>query len=332
MFLRVIAGAVATLLILRASFTALTVLRRFDLIRATEGQLALERRVELAATFVRVGAGAQIVALVFSALAADKLSHSIRGAMCAYGTFSSSPWGFRAFGVTVVSAVAAGTVVQLFEVDAQARGMELTRVLAWATLVLAPLCALDLVLQLLFVFDLDLSVVASCCSVQLDPVAAARQSTLEGPRVVLVVLALVMAAMCVTLALMSARRPRRPQVAVIGAAALLALPLGVAAVVLEVAPYVFETPQHHCPFCLLHGDVAGIGYLLFGSMFAGAVSLFGAGLSAAFAKAPTLQATWSSFAASRLRRGALAWGVCVVLSIVPVAHYAVVSHGAALFP
>jgi hypothetical protein len=330
-FLRVIAGVVATALLVRASFTALTVIRRFDVMRATEGQLALERRVELAATFVRVGAAAQVVALLLSALAADKLSRGIRGAMCAYGTFNSSPWGFRALGASLVAALAAGTLAQLFAFDARVRGMELVRSLAWATLFVAPLAAIDLALQIVFLLDLDLSVVASCCSVQLDAVASARAGTAAGPRLASVVLAAIAGTTSIALALACARRPRRPLAVLTGALASLALPLGLAAVVLHVAPYAFEAPQHHCPFCLLRPDVAAIGYPLFGAMLLGAIWLFGAGASALLARAPALREAWGSFASSRFRRGAIAWVVCTVMCIIPVARWAIVSNGASLF-
>ena len=331
-FLRLVAGLVATALLLRASFTAVTVLRHFDVMRASEGQLALERRVELAGTFVRVGAVAQVVALLLSALAADKLSRGIRGAMCAYGTFNSTPWGFRAFGASVVAALAAGTLAQLFAFDSRVRGMELAKPLAWATLIVAPIAAADLVLQLAFVLDLDLSVVASCCSVQLDAVASARGGTASGPRMLSVVLASVAGAACVGLALLCARRPRRPLAVLTGALASLALPLAAAAVVLEVAPYAFEIPQHHCPFCLLRGDVGVLGYPLFGALLTGAIWLFGAAASAVIARAPAVRDAWRDFASSRARRGAIAWTVCAALCAVPVVRYAIVTHGASLFP
>jgi hypothetical protein len=66
--LRVVAGLVAFLLFARGAFTAQRILRRFDVARATEGQLALERQMELASTFVRIGANVQVLALVLSAL------------------------------------------------------------------------------------------------------------------------------------------------------------------------------------------------------------------------------------------------------------------------
>ena len=51
--LRLVAGLCACLLFARGALVAQKVLRHFDVQRATEGQLALEKQIELGATFVR---------------------------------------------------------------------------------------------------------------------------------------------------------------------------------------------------------------------------------------------------------------------------------------
>src|SRR5262249_50106463 len=104
LLLRLAAGLVATLLFVRAARTPLRVLRHFDVARSTEGQLALERQADLSATLVRVAAVIQVGVLVLSMLAGDRLSHAIRGAMCGYGVFNASPWGFRSLGATCATA------------------------------------------------------------------------------------------------------------------------------------------------------------------------------------------------------------------------------------
>ena len=109
--LRLAAGLVATLLFARGAWTALRVLRRFDVARATEGQLALERQMDLSWTFVRVAAAVQIAALVLTVLGADRLSHGVRGAMCAYGVFNANEQGFPALFATVAVASTVGPAV-----------------------------------------------------------------------------------------------------------------------------------------------------------------------------------------------------------------------------
>jgi hypothetical protein len=329
--LRVVAGLVATLLFARAAWTSLLVLRKFDVNRATEGQLVLERRLELASTFVRVASVVQVLALALFMLAADRLSHAVRGAMCAYGVFNANEWGFRALYASIGVALAAGIVTQLFAFDARVRGMDLARVLAVSTLVLAPLSALDFALVTTFFTKLDLSVVASCCSVQLDAEAAGFGAGMaHGPRVLTAILAPIAIALSIGVALLAARKPTAGRAAVCGALSLATLPIALAASVLEVAPHAFEVPQHVCPFCLLKADVLGLGYPLFGAIFLAVVWSAGAALSGLVARGPAARAAFAAFARDRLRREVWAWAIALALGIAPVARYAIVA-GAPLF-
>lgn len=329
--LRLAAGLVALLLFARGAATAQKVLRHFDVQRATEGQLALERQVELGATFVRVAAVVQVLALALTALGADRMSRGVRGAMCAYGVFGANAWGFRALAVTAGVALAAGVLAQVYAFDARVKTLELTRPLAVMTLAMAPLSAIDLALSAQFLFELDLTAVASCCSVQLDPVAATGEGFATGPRVLATALAVLGTVVAVGVALFAARAPTKARVAGAGIASLLALPPVLAATVLEVAPHAFEVPHHVCPFCLLRSDVLALGYPLYGAILLAVVWAAGAGVSAALARGAAAREALSAFARRRLVLGAAAWAFAIVLGAAPVARFALVTGGASLF-
>lgn len=330
--LRLVAGLVACLLFARGAMTAQKVLRRFDVSRATEGQLALERQIELASTFVRVGAVFQALTLLLTVLTADHLSHGVRGAMCAYGVFSSNTWGFRSLAITVGVAVLAGTVAQCFAFDARVRNLELARAVSILTLAMFPLSVLDLAAAEEFLGALDLTVVASCCSVQLDSVAATGEGFAAGPRVLATIFALLGIGASIVMALFAARSPTRGRVVAAGIMSLIALPVAIAASVLEVAPHAFETPHHVCPFCLFRADAFGMGYPLYGALFLATVWGAGAFVSALLARRPDAADALRSFARTRLLRGAVAWGLVVALGVLPVLRYFIVSGGATLFP
>jgi hypothetical protein len=329
--LRIVAGVVTTFLFAWGARTALKVLRHFDVAEATEGQLALERQVELSSTFVRVGALVQVASLLLTVLAADRLSHAVRGAMCAYGVFAANESGFPSLFLTIGVAVVAGVLAQLYAFDARVRGMDLVRPLAYATLAVAPLAAGDLYLSMRFLLKLDLSVVASCCSVQLDAATANGSGYARGPRELATLLASVGALAAIAVALFASRRPTAPRVVAAGALALVTLPLAAAACVLEVAPHAFEVPQHVCPFCLLKADVLGLGYPLFGAIFLAAVWGAGAAVAAILARGPAASAAFGPFAKSRLVREAVAWSVALALGAAPIVRYAIVAGGASLF-
>jgi len=212
--------------------------------------------------------------------------------------------------------------------------LDLARPLAILTLAMFPLSGLDLALSADWLGKLDLTVVASCCSVQLDPVAAAGESFVSGPRVLATWLALGGTVAAIAAALFAARSPTKARVAVAGAASLLALPAAVAASVLEVAPHAFEVPSHVCPFCLLRSDVLAIGYPLYGAIFLAVVWGGGAAASALLARGSaddSMQDTLAPFAKRRLVRVAIAWALALALGVVPVARFAIVSGGASLF-
>jgi len=330
--LRVVAGLVAFLLFARGAFTAQRVLRRFDVARASEGQLALEKQMELASTFVRIGALVQVLALALSALASDRLSRGVRGAMCAYGVFNANEWGFRSLAATATVALVAGVLTQVLAFDARVRGFDLVRPIARLTLLMAPLSAFDLALVYEYLSRLDLTVVASCCSVQLDPIAARGSGFAGGPRVIATIVAIAGTVLSIGAALFAARSPTRARIAAAGIVTLVAIPAALAASVLEVAPHAFEVPQHVCPFCLLRSDVLAIGYPLYGALLLAAIWAGGAGASALLARGDAAKAALAPFARLRLTRGAAAWALALVVGIVPVIRFAIVSGGASLFP
>lgn len=329
--LRLAAGLVALLLFGRGALTAQRVLRHFDASRASEGQLALERQLELAATFARVAAIVQVFTLALSALAANRMSRGIRGAMCAYGVFAAHEWGFRSLVATGGVALAAGVLTQLHAFDARVRSFALARPLAWATCLMAPLSLLDFAAAAKFLLGLDLSVVASCCSVQLDPVAAAGEAHAAGPRVLMTALAISLAVLSILVALLAARSPTRARVLLAGVLSLVTLPVALGATVLEVAPHAFEVPTHVCPFCLLKPDVLGLGYPLFGAVFLATVWAVGAAACALLAHDDAATRALSAFASRSLRRGALAWACALALGAAPVVRFAIVAGGASLF-
>jgi hypothetical protein len=329
--LRLVAGLVACALFARGALTAQKVLRHFDVQRATEGQLALEKQIELGATFVRIAAVAQVLALVLSVLGADRMSRGVRGAMCAYGVFGANEWGFRSLAVTGAVALCAGVLAQVYAFDARVRALDLARPLAMMTLAMFPLSVFDLACATEFLGKLDLTVVSSCCSVQLDPVAAAGEGFATGPRVLATVLAVIGTVASIGAALLAARSPTKARITLAGVVTLVSLPVAIAASVLEVAPHAFEVPNHVCPFCLLRSDVFAIGYPLYGALFLATTWAVGAGVSALLARGAAARDALAPFARGLLRRGALAWALALVIAILPIARFAVVSGGASLF-
>jgi hypothetical protein len=326
-----IASAAATFSFGYAAVVGARVLAHAHVEAATEGRLALERQFELAATLLRVGALFQVFATLVSIVAADRLSGSLRGAMCGYGVFAQNRWGFLALGVGLASSLAAGVALELLSLDRRVRGLDLMRSLATLAVGLAPAVALGFGLTMAWLTKLDLSVTASCCSTTLD--AARRDVVLfwQGPRAIAAIGALGAVPLAAGTALFARSRPGRAPVALSGFAALLALPFAIGAVVLEVAPHVYEVPEHLCPFCLFKGDAFFIGYPLFAAIFLATTWGLGAAAAALLCTGSHVRDAFPSFARSRMAREALAWGVALALGAAPVVLHVARAPGASLF-
>jgi hypothetical protein len=329
--IRLIAGAVTTLLFGYGAIVAARILTYAHLEAATEGRLLLERQSELAATLVRVGAIVQLFSLVLSVVAADRLSGSIRGAMCGYGVVQQNRWGWPSLGATLVVSLGAGILLQLLALDRRVRGLDLMRPLAALCLALAPIAAIDWGLAVAWLTKLDLSVVASCCSTTLDAARREGTSFWQGPRLLSTWGSAVGIPIAIGASLFALRRPVRAVVGLAGATTLAVVPLTVGAVVLEIAPHVYEVPEHLCPFCLFKADAYFIGYPLFGAIFLAVTWGLGAAVAAVVSTGTHARMAFPAFARSRMARQAAAWAVALVVGAAPVILYNMASPGASLF-
>lgn len=329
---RLLAGLASSLLLLAAVRSAVRVLRRWRVASLNEGQITLERRAELVASIVQTALGIQMIGLGATVLMADRLSHSIRGAMCAYGVFASTRSGFAALAASAAAFCACGLWLVLHRFDLLCAQPALTRRKFVALLFVAPFVWLDLLETARFALQLDLGVVSSCCSTSLDQAEAIFGATDPGAGRML--LGLAGGGAVVTAIAASLWTRGSPGAAAAWVAALASLFAALAmlpAIVFVVAPYAYETPNHLCPFCLLHADVLGFGWPLFAAMGAGTV--LGLGLVVVEVNRRASGEPEQALALQRrLATGAaVAWAIVLALALAPIVRWVVITGGAPLF-
>ncbi|MDQ3038119.1 MAG: hypothetical protein M3Y87_37350, partial [Myxococcota bacterium] len=177
------AGLTAAALVVVGLAVGWKVLRHFRVARTSEGQLALERRAELVASLVEVALGATVIGLALALIAADRMTASIRGAMCAWGVLDASPWGFRSLLISTIAALGCALWIAVHRLDLRLRRPALTRAKFAALFAIAPLVLADVAASTAYALDLDLRVVASCCSTGLDAArSVASGASGGGPR------------------------------------------------------------------------------------------------------------------------------------------------------
>lgn len=328
---RLSATTVTAVVAVIAALVAIDVLRASRLGASSEGQLVVERRAELVSTLFGVGALASIVSLALAVVGADRLASSIRGAMCAYGVLEATPDGMRSLAVSAITALGCAAWLSLHRLGLALKTPKLLRLELTLALGLLPLALLDLTLALRHTLALDFRVVASCCSSGLEDVRAAVEVESGGPRTLATALFFGAGLMSIALFVVAWRRPTA-----LAATATAVLGLGTAALALPaitwwVAPHVYESPAHLCPFCLLHADAGFIGYPLGALVFLAAARGAGLGAFALLSRRSAEHAALAPEAARLARSGALAWAALLTLCALPWAQFAWRTGGASLF-
>lgn len=331
---RVVAGLAAAALALVGLVAAGRIVAGWSAAGArSEAQLALERRAELVAAIVQVSLVFALVGLGLTVLAADRLAHSVSGAMCAWGVLASTRAGFLALGTSLGAAAATALWTVWHRLDLRMTRPTLTLAKFRSLFFLAPLVVVDFVVALTFALELDLSVVATCCSVSLDE--AGGSAFLRGAAVAdptrLGAVGAGLAALALGLAALAARRPSPGRAWSAATASAAAAAASLPAITAYVAPHAYETPGHACPFCLLHADVGGLGWPLFGATFAAVVLGLGLGVVEAgvrrASEPPLARALQQRLGAS----AAAAWGLALALAAWPVVRWYLATGGAPLF-
>lgn len=314
---------------------AVRLLRAPALARSSEGQLHLDRRAELIGTLTAVAAWSAVASLAIAVIGADRMHGSLRGAMCAYGVLEATDYGFRSLFVALAAALGASAWLALHRAELTLKRPVLTQLKLLSAAALAPLFVGDFVLSSAHALALDFREVASCCSSGLE---TAREVLGHdgGPRLVFVIAFFGFGLAAMTCALMQLRTATAlgtRMVALFSGLALLAAPL---AIVTWIAPHAYGTPNHLCPFCLLHGDEAmGIGWPLYIGLFVAVSRGLAVGITRFVQRAatnPEADASALDALGTKLARGtAIAWLVTLVLAAAPWALFTLESGGASLF-
>ena len=317
-----LAATIAAAVALAAAVFAVRVLRHWDIRSGAAMQIRMERQTYLVTTALKIVMVMQMAALALFVHNADRMAILFTGAMCALGTLNVNDWGMPALLVQIAVFLAATAWLVVNHADEMGRDYPYTRAKYALLLGMAPLVVASAVLQWLYFLNLDPNVITSCCSKLFTPEGSGVQADLSAmdPKLALTLL-FGGGALLAGLAMLSPRLGTGGRIA-LGVAAGLYFIAAIAAVISAIAPYIYETPVHHCPFCLLKPQYGFIGYLLYVPLFMATALLLGMGLLAVFGTPSSMKATLPGFIGRIGRLAALlylAFG-CVALYAILRSH------------
>jgi len=270
-----ILGAVITFLMVSyAVVTGCQILAKWDFSSSSEYQLKLERKTYLVATLVNWALGFQIVSTILFVYTMDDIHGLFVGAMCATGSLNANPVGWYALLIKIVTLFISAFWVSLNMVDQSLEDYPFVRLKYILLIVVAPLIATDLVLQLAYFMGLEPAIITSCCGSLFGSESVGTIASLSAFPVGLSMAVFYGSAVVyfclITGLLHSTSSLLRYLTTLVGG---LFFCIAIASIISFVSIYIYELPTHHCPFDILQGWYNYIGYpiyiLLFLSVYFG---------------------------------------------------------------
>ena len=269
------ASTLGAVVLVAAAIFALRLLPHWDLASGSERQIGLERVTYLVSTTVAFVLVVEAVTLVLFAFTADRMSALFVGAMCAVGTLNASVYGFPTLWAKIAVFFAATVWLVIDHLDARGRDYPLIRIKYAAILGLAPLILIEAGLQLAFFLDLKADTITSCCGRLFGEASTGAGGDMASLPPALA-LGLLFGGLATVAVVGAAALRFRLALALHGVASAVMFLVAIAAIVSVIAPYVYEQPHHHCPFCILKPEYHHVGFALYLPLFLGT----GAGLAA----------------------------------------------------
>jgi len=265
---------IALLMLLYAGGLGLKILRRWNFSSSSEEQLILERKTYLTSTLVSYALGFHILSVFLFVFTVDELHTLFVGAMCATGALNANPIGWYALCAKITVFFAAALWLALNYLDGRAEDLPLVKGKFALLLLLIPLIAGELYLQIDYFLGLQPEVITSCCGSLFSKAGSGISADLAGLPV-----GPTMAAFYGTgLLLLGSAIPCLKLQATLfrclfSLLAVLFFLVSCAAVISFISLYIYEIPTHHCPFDILQKNYDFVGYPLYLCLFGG--MLFG---------------------------------------------------------
>ncbi|MDP3860711.1 MAG: hypothetical protein Q8Q63_03905 [Phaeovulum sp.] len=240
---------------------------------------------------------AQLLSLLLFVFNADRMATLFVGAMCAVGTLNANAYGFPTLYAKIAVFFVATMWLILDQADRTGRDYPLTRVKYALVMVIVPLVLSASAPELSYFLYLRADVITSCCSTKFTPETegiAAEMSGI-GPAAALMRPAATGAAVAISGAVSHFFGRGGMVFFAAGAVFFIA---ALTAIVSVISGYIYEHPNHHCPFCVLKPEYGYFGYALYIPLFLGTAFALGAGALQPFRRIESLSATLPA----RLRR------------------------------
>jgi hypothetical protein len=260
-----------------AGYYGMRILGRWDPASGSEGQLELERRTYLISTIMSYILSFELMSLFLFIYTADDIHPLFTGAMCAAGTLAVNSFGYPALLLKIVNFLLAGIWLIVNHADNRGYDYPLIRVKYELLNLVVPLLVLESVLLFAYFAGVKPDIITSCCGSLFSHESGSFSGDLASlPHLPMQIAFFAGMAFTAVTGLLFYVRGRAGYLFSVAAA--VTFLIAGASVVSFICLYFYELPTHHCPFCLLQKEYGYIGYILYATLFGGAVAGIGTGV------------------------------------------------------
>lgn len=309
------------------------IVRRWDIDSMEEGQLVLERKTYLASTIIQYGLGIQILSIILFYMTLESLSEVLPGAMCATGSVKANIYGFPALFVKMAVALFCALWITIHHIDTKLEDYYLAQFKYKCLFILAPLLLCDLILQFLYYLNLDPNVITSCCGVVFEIEGEGFGSSVASlpPYPMMAIFYLSIPGL-LSIGYFLSRKGASLGYYLYSSFGLILFIISMLSMISFIAPYIYESPTLHCPFCVMLGEYHYIGYLLYGSLFAASFMSLVPGLCEFLKrKGRQIENAVGDLQRKAIRFSIILWGLFFVTPTFIIIHYEIRAEGAHLF-
>ena len=267
-------STIILVIMLVAGWHGFKIVLYWDADSSSERQLLLERQTWLISTLLNYALGAQILSALLFVFTADDIHRLFVGAMCATGSLNANLVGWLVLLIKVALLFIASCWVVLNRLDQRTEDNPLIRPKYFFLLLMTPFVALDLYLQWSYFSGLQPEVITSCCGSLFSAEGEGVAADLAGMPIKQAMQLFFFVAGGYLLVLLSCLLYRQAFLRILlFVFSILTFFVSLGAVVSFISLYIYQMPNHHCPFDILQGHYNYIGYPLYAGLFC--ATLFG---------------------------------------------------------
>lgn len=239
-----------------SEFEAVRIMRFWDFSKTSSKQYKLEKKNYLINTILFFAIISKIILFIFFIRSLNELANIVPGAMCSAGVIGANVYGNLVLLIKIILIFGFGAWLIINKLDLKASNFPFIKKKYALFSVLFALVILEFILEILFFNNIPLKTPVFCCSVAFSapsiPLGYSDYS-------------LVLIYYSVFLALVISNLFKQSMLSFfIGT---IFLVVGFYAITYFFGTYVYELPNHKCPYCFLQKEYYYIGYAIWGTLF-----------------------------------------------------------------